>query len=213
MTINERFDQIIGTLFKGNKSAFANAIGVTPSVVDNIVGKRQGKPSFDVVEKVSALAEINIDWLITGKGDMLKSSKGIKPTKDGTGIPLIPVEAMAGCFTGSQTVLLQECDRYVVPAFKNADFLIYVRGDSMQPRYYSGDMVACKMLSPTDLFFQWGKVYVLDTDQGALIKKVEQGTDDETITLVSENENYKPFQIPRRAVYHIAIVMGLIRTE
>jgi SOS-response transcriptional repressor LexA len=213
MTINERFDQIIGTLFKGNKSAFANAIGVTPSVVDNIVGKRQGKPSFDVVEKVSALAEINIDWLITGKGDMLKSSKGIKPTKDGTGIPLIPVEAMAGCFTGSQTVLLQECDHYVVPAFKNADFLIYVRGDSMQPRYYSGDMVACKMLPPTDLFFQWGKVYVLDTDQGALIKKVEQGTDDETITLVSENENYKPFQIPRRAVYHIAIVMGLIRTE
>ena len=213
MTINERFDQIIGTLFKGNKSAFANAIGVTPSVVDNIVGKRQGKPSFDVVEKVSALAEINIDWLITGKGDMLKSSKGIKPTKDGTGIPLIPVEAMAGCFTGSQTVLLQECDHYVVPAFKNADFLIYVRGDSMQPRYFSSDMVACKMLSPTDLFFQWGKVYVLDTDQGALIKKVEQGTDDETITLVSENENYKPFQIPRRAVYHIAIVMGLIRTE
>lgn len=213
MTINERFDHIIGTLFKGNKSAFANAIGVTPSVVDNIVGKRQGKPSFDVVEKVSALAEINIDWLITGKGDMLKSSKGIKPTKDGTGIPLIPVEAMAGCFTGSQTILLQECDHYVVPAFKNADFLIYVRGDSMQPRYFSGDMVACKMLSPTDLFFQWGKVYVLDTDQGALIKKVEQGTDDETITLVSENENYKPFQIPRRAVYHIAIVMGLIRTE
>lgn len=213
MTINERFDQIIGTLFKGNKSAFANAIGVTPSVVDNIVGKRQGKPSFDVVEKVSALAEINIDWLITGKGDMLKSSKGIKPTKDGTGIPLIPVEAMAGCFTGSQTILLQECDHYVVPAFKNADFLIYVRGDSMQPRYFSGDMVACKMLSPTDLFFQWGKVYVIDTDQGALIKKVEQGTDDETITLVSENENYKPFQIPRRAVYHIAIVMGLIRTE
>lgn len=213
MTINERFDQIIGTLFKGNKSAFANAIGVTPSVVDNIVGKRQGKPSFDVVEKVSALAEINIDWLIIGKGDMLKSSKGIKPTKDGTGIPLIPVEAMAGCFTGSQTILLQECDHYVVPAFKNADFLIYVRGDSMQPRYFSGDMVACKMLSPTDLFFQWGKVYVLDTDQGALIKKVEQGTDDETITLVSENENYKPFQIPRRAVYHIAIVMGLIRTE
>lgn len=144
---------------------------------------------------------------------MLKSLKEIKPTKDGTGIPLIPVEAMAGCFTGSQTVLLQECDHYVVPAFKNADFLIYVHGDSMQPRYYSGDMVACKMLSPTDLFFQWGKVYVLDTDQGALIKKVEQGTDDETITLVSENENYKPFQIPRRAVYHIAIVMGLIRTE
>lgn len=213
MGINERFDQIIGTLFKGNKSAFANAIGVTPSVVDNIVGKRQGKPSFDVVAKVSALAEVDLDWLITGKGEMLKKKQPLQLSEDGTGIPLIPVEAMAGCFTGSQTVLLQECERYVVPAFKNADFLIRVSGDSMVPRYFSGDMVACKMLSLADIFFQWGKVYVLDTDQGALIKKVERGSSSDTITLVSENQAYQPFELLIRQVYHIAIVMGLIRTE
>lgn len=72
MSINERFSQIITALFSSNKSAFASAIGVTPSVVDNLVGKRHGKPSFDVVEKVSALAEININWLLTGEGEMLK---------------------------------------------------------------------------------------------------------------------------------------------
>jgi repressor LexA len=214
MSINERFSQMISALYKGNKSAFASAIGVTPSVVDNIVGKRQGKPSFEVVEKVSALAELNIDWLITGKGNMLKEEEtAIIPSNDGSGIPLIPVEAMAGCFTGSQTVLLQECDRYVVPAFKNADFLIRVSGDSMTPRYLSGDLVACKMLSLSDIFFQWGKVYVIDTEQGALIKKVEQGSTPNTITIVSENKEYKPFELPRTAIYHIAIVMGLIRTE
>ena len=69
MNINYRFGKIIRTLYGGNKSAFASAIGVSPSVVENIVGKRQGKPSFDVVEKVCALAEVNIVWLITGKGD------------------------------------------------------------------------------------------------------------------------------------------------
>lgn len=69
MTINERFGKIIRVLYGGNKSAFASAIGVAPSVVDNIVGRRQGKPSFEVVEKVSALAEVNTEWLITGKGD------------------------------------------------------------------------------------------------------------------------------------------------
>ncbi len=72
MSINERFSQIITALFSSNKSAFASAIGVTPSVVDNLVGKRHGKPSFDVVEKVSALEEININWLLTGEGEMLK---------------------------------------------------------------------------------------------------------------------------------------------
>lgn len=69
MTINERFGKIIRILYGGNKSAFASAIGVTPSVVDNITGKRQGNPSFEVIEKVSALAEVNIEWLITGKGE------------------------------------------------------------------------------------------------------------------------------------------------
>jgi SOS-response transcriptional repressor LexA len=194
-------------------AAFEKSIGMSNASFGKCL-KKGGAIGTDKLENIlSVYPDISPNWLLTGNGDMLRNTTELTPTKDGTGIPLIPVEAMAGCFTGSQTVLLQECDRYVVPAFKNADFLIYVRGDSMQPRYYSGDMVACKMLSPTDLFFQWGKVYVLDTDQGALIKKVEQGTDDETITLVSENENYKPFQIPRRAIYHIAIVMGLIRTE
>lgn len=69
MTINERFNKIIKALFGGNKSAFANAIGVTPSVIDNIVGKRQGNPSFEVLEKVSAIAEINLDWLIADRGE------------------------------------------------------------------------------------------------------------------------------------------------
>lgn len=194
-------------------AAFEKSIGMSNASFGKCL-KKGGAIGTDKLENILIVyPDISPNWLLTGNGTMLRNSTELTPTKDGTGIPLIPVEAMAGCFTGSQTVLLQECDHYVVPAFKNADFLIYVRGDSMQPRYYSGDMVACKMLSPTDLFFQWGKVYVLDTDQGALIKKVEQGTDDETITLVSENENYKPFQIPRRAVYHIAIVMGLIRTE
>ena len=69
MNINERFCNIIRTLYGGNKSAFASAIGVAPSVVENIVGKRQGKPSFDVIEKVCAIAEVNTIWLITGRGE------------------------------------------------------------------------------------------------------------------------------------------------
>lgn len=83
MTINERFDMIITDLYGGNKSAFASAIGVTPSVVDNIVGKRQGKPSFDVVEKVSALAEVNVQWLITGIGEAFTCGDVDNPPQHG----------------------------------------------------------------------------------------------------------------------------------
>lgn len=73
MSINSRFELLIDTLFNGKQSAFASAIGVTPSVINNIVGKRQGKPSFELMEKISAIEGINIDWLISGRGEMLIS--------------------------------------------------------------------------------------------------------------------------------------------
>lgn len=203
--------------FMENKGINDNQMTVAAGLSVGLLGKLKkngkGMSSVNIEKILSSYPELNAEWLLTGKGDMIKESQSVKQSEDGTGIPLIPVEAMAGCFTGSQTVLLQECERYVVPAFKNADFLIRVSGDSMVPRYFSGDMVACKMLSLADIFFQWGKVYVLDTDQGALIKKVERGSSSDTITLVSENQAYQPFELLIRQVYHIAIVMGLIRTE
>ena len=45
MTINERMNHIIKELYGGNKRAFANAIGVSATVIENVVGTRQGKPS------------------------------------------------------------------------------------------------------------------------------------------------------------------------
>ncbi|HPI31121.1 MAG TPA: S24 family peptidase [Bacteroidales bacterium] len=144
---------------------------------------------------------------------MLKSNIPIaKHTEDGSGIPLIPISAMAGAFTDDLNVLEYECDRYVVPVFKGADFLIAVKGDSMYPKYSSGDIVACKKL-PLDTFFQWNKVYVLDTDQGPLIKRVQEGKYKDSIAIVSDNDKYRPFELYRKQIYNIALVLGVIRLE
>lgn len=74
MTINERFEELIKTLYGGNKRAFAKALEVAPTVIENVVGTRQGKPSFEVIAKVCALANINAEWVVCGVGDMLKSA-------------------------------------------------------------------------------------------------------------------------------------------
>ena len=70
--INTRFQSIINDCFRGNKRAFANAIGVSPTVIENVVGKRGGKPSFDVLYAVCANANISAEWLLTGEGEMLR---------------------------------------------------------------------------------------------------------------------------------------------
>lgn len=128
-------------------------------------------------------------------------------------LPLLPIEAMAGYGKGETQILELDTDKFLVPTFAGAEFLIQVKGSSMYPKYNSGDIVACKKLSIIDLFFQWNKVYVLDTEQGALIKRVKQGKDDNHVLIVSDNTNYDPFELHRSKIHAIAIVIGVIRLE
>ena len=165
--------------------------------------------------------DISPIWLLTGKGPMTTSN--IPQPSDvplatpspmgGQGIPLLPVSAMAGVLSGDVSVLEYECERYVVPAFQGADFLIPVKGSSMYPKYSSGDIVACKRVPASDLFFQWNKVYVLDTDQGPLIKRIRRGSSDDTVLIVSDNTAYEPFELRRDQIRGIALVIGVIRLE
>ena len=130
-----------------------------------------------------------------------------------TGIPLLPVEAVAGVLSGNDMQVMEyECEYYNIPTFKGAEFLIQISGDSMQPKYYSGDIVACKRL-PIDTFFQWNRVYVIGSEQGVIIKRVRKGTDEQHITLVSENTDYEPFELPLNKVHSIALVVGVVRAE
>lgn len=83
----------------------------------------------------------------------------------------------------------------------------------MLPKYNSGDIVACKKLNLNDIFFQWGKVYVLSTEQGALVKRINPGKDDDHIKLESDNKSYLPFELHKSQVYAVALVVGVIRME
>lgn len=83
----------------------------------------------------------------------------------------------------------------------------------MFPKYQSGDLIACKKVPMQDIFFQWGKAYVVDTDQGVLVKNVSPGTERDHITLESVNPAYLPFQLPLEGIYNVAIVLGVIRSE
>ena len=66
MSINERFETIIKVLFNNNKRAFAKTVGGSPPVVVNIVGTRKGNPSYEVLRKVCANANISAEWILFG---------------------------------------------------------------------------------------------------------------------------------------------------
>lgn len=230
--INERILYLIKNQYDDNQKKFAESIGYSAQVVFNIVSGRKSSPSFDVLNAIiSTNDNINSEWLLTGKGPIEKSNTtypeiessnsivnevsntyAVTPTKK-EGIPLIPIEAMAGYGAGETQILELDCEYFSVPTFKGADFLIQVKGSSMYPKYNSGDIVACKKLMRDDVFFQWNKVYVIDTEQGALIKRIDIGADDDHVMIVSDNEKYKPFALHKSKINAISIVMGVIRLE
>ena len=194
-----------------------------------VLGQNNGISEENISRFLAYYPEVNIEWLMTGRGEMLADDQATRTrhksidvdkhpvaslaTESGKGIPLIRIEAMAGALTGEQSVLEYECERYVVPMFKGADFLIPVKGSSMYPKYSSGDIVACQCVPMSDLFFQWNKVYVIDTNQGALIKRIKPGSDEKHVLIVSDNEKYDPFELPISSIYAVALVIGVIRLE
>lgn len=203
-----------------NKSSFSQVLSGTVSL------------PTDFVERLCKLDnQINKEWIKTGDGDILINKTNSKKvynqmeveqnfTNDSIddhyikekGLPLIPVEAMAGYRVGDIQVMEYETQKFVIPTFKGSDYLISVRGSSMYPKYNSGDIVACKHLQ-LDTFFQWNKVYVLDTQQGVLIKRICKSDKDDYITIVSDNKSYEPFELHKSEIRSIAIVTGVIRLE
>jgi repressor LexA len=131
-------------------------------------------------------------------------------------LALIPVEAVAGFTNGDVSVMEYDIQNfYKIPEFKGrADFLIRVTGHSMAPKYYNGDILACKRIEELH-FVQWGKVYVMDTQQGPLVKRLYPHDTKEDI-LICHSDNtamYPRFDMPKADIRSISIVIGAIRFE
>lgn len=210
---------------KGNKAQFAKLLGVSAQTISAWIARN----TFDAELIYTKCRCVNPSWLLTGEGSMLQTTKQAEqtapkqhieiahqvPEGSNEGIPLIPLDAVAGFpADGGSGVSMDNWERYVIPEFadKGANFLIRVSGDSMVPLYYSGDLLACHKI--TDIrFFQWGTIYVLETSQGILVKRVQESEKyDDCILCVSENDSvHKPFLLPRDDIRSLSTIVGLVR--
>jgi repressor LexA len=180
-----------------------------------------------IVKILTCYPEINPEWLLTGKGSMLKSEVkedriiaeritdfSVKIESDL--IPIASISAVAGFGGGGFSINQQDIEDYCkIPIFKGLkiDFMLPVSGSSMYPTYRNGDLVACRLINNRD-FIQWGKTYVIATrEQGILLKKLFKGEKEGCLNAVSDNKEYPPFDIPESEITGIAIVVGGVCVE
>ena len=222
-SISKRISKIRQDFCDGKNTVFAERIGKDASYASQICGGAK-VPGRGVLEEIlTVFPEVSRPWLYFGEGRMLvaDAEKSLLAKEDAPAyektLPLIPYDAFAGLpAVDNIGIAFKDCEQYYIPDFisRGADFLIRVSGDSMVPQYLNGDLLACTMIKDV-LFFQWGKIYVIDTSQGVLVKRIMRiEGDDEHVLLVSENKDkYEPFKFPTSDIRSLAIVVGLIRAE
>lgn len=236
MEKKDRLLKLIEHYSDGNKSEFARMIGVSPQAVNTWISRN----TFDIDIVYAKCVDISPEWLLTGKGPMLKptiqepqvTTQPSTPTaKDRLPeafrcldplhatqelIPLVTPKVAAGF--GNADFAITERDvkeYYIIPKWKrqHVDFMIEVTGDSMQPKYNAGDIVGCTIIHNSG-FIQWNRPHVIATrEQGLLIKRLMPGTTTNSLSAVSENTQYPPFDIPKDEITGIAIVIGHVNLE
>jgi SOS-response transcriptional repressor LexA len=206
MTENERFRCLVDYLKENryirNQQQFVEDVKSDKTTISQLLNGRISAPKILFGNVCTAYPFISMDWLRDGKGEMLKI-----PESDTR--PRVDLYATGGGNEALDGVTLAQCEQIpVVPLFPRYDFTMRITGESMLPYLHPGDEVACLQINePT--FLQWGRIHVLSTSQGIVIKKIFDA--DGGIRCVSFNPDYPDFTIPKQEIYSYNLVVGLIR--
>lgn len=211
MKTKERLKIFVQTLGLG-QNAFEAEVGIA----NGYLASRSQSVNSDAIEKIVVkYPNLNLDWLFTGSGPMFldenEKAIGIKGEGDSVKtLPRIPYDAAAGSLTDAVDGVTElQCERVpVVAAFPKYDFTMRISGRSMEPYYYSGDEVACLRINEAR-FIQWGRVHVLDTTQGVVIKRIYDNG--ECIRCASFNPEYPDFNVPKEDIRSFNLVVGALR--
>lgn len=198
-----------------NAKAFSERLGYDrPQVIYDVQKGRTKRISEDLAIKItSVFPEVNRVWLLTGEGDMLRSDG--RATLDeasrepsASRVRLLPLFARGGSLSDfAASVKDSDCEMVVSPIM-GADFAIQVNGDSMSPEYPSSSTILIKRINE-NAFIEWGKAYVLDTENGSVVKLVVKSDKEGYIRCQSINPDprYAPFDVPLSSVFGIYRVL------
>lgn len=210
MSVKERLIEFIKYKNIG-QAAFEKRVGLSNGYVNNIK-KSIGE---DILQKiVLQFPELNDIWLILGKGDMLKAeTNSVLDLKKGnekkiTGYYYPDVSASAGLENNLEN---SELDRIAItiPNWGSGLDFVNVYGDSMYPKFCSGEVVGIKSVEKEYVIF--GHAYVVVFEDGQVfIKYIRKGNDSDHWLLASENNKYESQEFHLSKIRKVYVVKGVI---
>ena len=196
-TLNYLFEQIRNAGFARTQRDFAALLGINEKGFSAAMNGNEKYLTDSLIAKVTKFYEENVE-----------QGSDTNPAKT---LPVIPIEAMAGTLGEfADSIHAYDCERMVSP-IKGADYAIKVCGDSMTPEIPNGSQILIKRIYE-DEFVEWGKIFCLDTRNGAVIKRIYPTDDPEVVECRSINPDYPPFRVNTRCIngwYRVLMVLAL----
>lgn len=193
-----------------NQAELARLVGCTRATVNDWTSGRTESLRGPNLMKAAQALGVEPDWLGTGKGPKRRRDVGRPiiaydhpdelPPGQFEMIPLLDVRVSAGAGVWTED---RANTRYSL-AFLNGWLrrngyrpedlkLLEVRGDSMEPRIYDGDIV---LIDISDTTPRSGRVYAIVYQDWVYLKRLIVRMDG-TVEVRSDNPNYPPEMVPR----------------
>jgi hypothetical protein len=161
-----------------SRREFASRLGYTSSEKINRLFRKDGaKPGFDIIADIAnKFVGLNVEWLVTGRGDMLK---GIEPPPpEGAGqetAVYVSLKNRDGYQRGYDNAqFVRRLPAFLLPGLPQGRFRMFeVGGGSLYPVLQDRDRVVGRWSTLEDIFEDQVCV-ILTGDRGLLIRRVGQ---------------------------------------
>jgi len=196
-TLKTIFEQARAARLARSQRDFAALLEINENALSAALNGNEKYLTDNLLRKAQKFYNENFD------DDGSKAQKGT--------LPVIPTEAMAGTLGEfAESVQAYDCERMISP-IKGVDYAIKVCGDSMSPEIPNGSQILIKKIFEEE-FIEWGKIFCLDTKNGAVIKRVYPTDDPEVVECRSINPGYPPFKVNVRHIngwYRVLMVLSM----
>lgn len=205
MNVKERIVRYL-KFHKIKQGEFCEQIGVAKTYINSI-------RSSISPEKLSIIGEVypdlNLGWLLTGEGSMLKEDLPVINYSVGT--PYYDVDFMLGF--DHLYAPTSESPEYLIniPRYNKATLWCNASGHSMEPEINNGDIVALQKIEDIR-FLPFGEIYaIITTNDMRTIKRIGRGDTPDTYKLIPTNNNFPAQDIPIDMILHVYKVLGCIK--
>ncbi|WP_343531193.1 S24 family peptidase [Pedobacter sp.] len=165
----------------------------SPEKLYRLERDKDAKPSADIlIDFADKFDNVNMNWVLTGLGEPYYSNNNTQGKA--ASVPYYNFDLNDSDITN--LTLMEEKPEYFVNyrPFNDCTAYLPVFGDSMYPKYASGEIVAVKEITNFDVI-QWGEAYVIMTGENTnsvkSIKLLHEHPDPNKIILRSSNPNFK----------------------